>query len=96
MRTRACLQLTLDISKGNRAAAAGIYQKYKIPFLATIDGGTSKERLIRNEGVQVLHGFYTVAQAQAYLNKPLFTQDVVAGLKPYRNSDPEVRIYDVM
>ena len=34
--------------------------------------------------------------AQAYLDSPLFTQDVVAGLKPYLNSAPDVRIFDVM
>ena len=92
----AYLQITLDISNENRAAAAGIYQKYKTPFLTTIDGATSKELLIRDQDVQVLHGFKTVAQAQAYLNSPLFTQDVVAGLKLYLNSAPDVRIYDVM
>ncbi|MBZ3802222.1 hypothetical protein VOF77_10845 [Leclercia adecarboxylata] len=92
----AYLQITLDISNENRAAAAGIYQKYKTPFLTTIDGATSKELLIREQDVQVLHGFKTVAQAQAYLNSPLFTQDVVAGLKPYLNSAPDVRIYDAM
>ncbi len=92
----AYLQITLDISNENRAAAAGIYQKYKTPFLTTIDGATSKELLIRDQDVQVLHGFKTVAQAQAYLNSPLFTQDVVAGLKPYLNSAPGVRIYDAM
>ena len=92
----AYLQITLDISNENRAAAAGVYQKYKTPFLTTIDGATSKELLIRDQDVQVLHGFATTAQAQAYLNSPLFTQDVVAGLKSYLNSDPDVRIYDVM
>lgn len=92
----AYLQITLDTSNENRAAAAGIYQKYKTPFLTTIDGATSKELLIRDQDVQVLHGFKTVAQAQAYLNSPLFTQDVVAGLKPYLNSAPDVRIYDAM
>ena len=92
----AYLQITLDISNENRAAAAGVYQKYKTLFLTTIDGATSKELLIRDQDVQVLHGFATTAQAQAYLNSPLFTQDVVAGLKPYLNSDPDVRIYDVM
>ncbi len=88
----AYLQITLDISNENRTAAAGVYQKYKTPFLTTIEGATSKELLIRDEDVQVLHGFNTVAQAQAYLNSQLFTQDVVAGLKPYLNSAPGVRI----
>lgn len=92
----AYLQITLDISNENRMAAAGVYQKYKTPFLTTIDGATSKELLIRDQDVQVLHGFETAAQAQTYLNSPLFTQDVVAGLKPYLNDAPDVRIYDVM
>lgn len=47
----AYLQITLDISNENRAAAAGIYQKYKTPFLTTIDGATSKELLIRDQDV---------------------------------------------
>ncbi|ELP5717682.1 hypothetical protein U3C44_23345 (plasmid) [Enterobacter asburiae] len=92
----AYLQITLDISNENRAAAAGVYQKYKTPFLTTIEGATSKELLVRDEDVQVLHGFKTVAQAQAYLSSPLFTQDVVAGLKSNLNSAPDVRIFDVM
>lgn len=92
----AYLQITLDISNENRAAAAGVYQKYKTPFLTTIEGATSKELLVRDEDVQVLHGFKTVAQAQAYLSSAMFTLDVVAGLKPYLNSAPDVRIFDVM
>ncbi len=92
----AYLQITLDISNENRAAAAGVYQEYKTPFLTTIDGATSKELLIRDEDVQVLHGFKTVAQAEAYLGSLLFTQDVVEALKPYLNNAPEVRIYDAM
>lgn len=92
----AYLQISLDISNENRAAAAGVYQQYKTPFLTTIDGATSKELLVRDEDVQVLHGFKTVSQAQAYLSSPLFTQDVVEALKPYLNSAPEIRIYEVL
>lgn len=92
----AYLQISLDISNENRAAAVGVYQQYKTPFLTTIDGAISKELLVRDEDVQVLHGFKTVSQAQAYLSSPLFTQDVVEALKPYLNSAPEIRIYDVL
>lgn len=91
----AYLQITLDISPENRAAAAGIYQKYKAPFLNTISGATSKQLLIRDEDVQVLHGFETAAQAQAYLSSALFINDVVEGLKPFLNTAPDIRIYDV-
>ena len=45
----AYLQISLDISNENRAAAAGVYQQYKTPFLTTIDGATSKELLVRDE-----------------------------------------------
>lgn len=92
----AYLQITLDISEKNRAAAAGVYQKYKAPFLDTIDGAESKELLVRDEDVQVLHGFKTVKQAEAYLSSELFNKDVVEALKPYLNSAPDVRIYSVV
>ncbi|EMU1127487.1 TPA: hypothetical protein U2L56_001504 [Citrobacter koseri] len=87
------LQITLDISNGNRQAAAEVYQKYKVPFLSKIDGAVSKELLVRPEDVQVLHGFNTEEQAKAYLSSELFTQDVVEALKPYLNQAPDVRIY---
>lgn len=91
----AYLQITLNISADNRAAAAGIYQKYKGPFLGTVAGAKSKELLVRDEDVQVLHGFDTTRNANAYLQSELFTADVVAGLKPLLNAAPEIRIYEV-
>lgn len=89
------LQITLKIAEANRAAAAGVYQKYKGPFLDTVPGARSKELLVRNEDVQVLHGFETQENANAYLRSELFTTDVVAGLKPLLDADPDVRIYQV-
>ena len=89
------LQITLKIANVNRAAAAGIYQKYKAPFLNTISGAKSKELLVRDEDVQVLHGFDSRENANAYLQSELFTTDVVAGLKPLLDAVPEVRIYQV-
>ncbi len=89
------LQITLKIADANRAAAAGIYQKYKGPFLDTIAGAKSKELLVRDADVQVLHGFDTREHANAYLHSELFTTDVVAGLKPLLETDPDVRVYQV-
>jgi hypothetical protein len=89
------LQITLKIAVTNRAAAAGIYQKYKPPFLNTVPGAKSKELLVRDEDVQVLHGFDSKENASAYLQSPLFTTDVVAGLKPLLDGAPDVRIYQV-
>ncbi|MCY1074179.1 hypothetical protein [Archangium lansingense] len=87
------LQITLQISPANRPAAAGVYQHYKAPFLETIAGAKSKELLVRDEDVQVLHGFDTAQQASAYLESDLFTADVVNALKPLLDAAPNVRIY---
>jgi len=91
----AYLEITLKVSNENRPAAAGVYKQYKETFLKQIKGAQSKDLLIRNEDVQVLHGFASVVDANAYLNSDLFTQDVVVALSPYLEADPEVRIYDV-
>jgi hypothetical protein len=87
------LQITLKIAPANRPAAAGVYQRYKTPFLSTIAGAKSKELLVRDEDVEVLHGFDTAAQANAYLTSRLFTSDVVGALKPLLDAEPDVRIY---
>ncbi|WNG53720.1 hypothetical protein F0U59_02065 [Archangium gephyra] len=87
------VQITLQISPANRPAAAGVYHRYKAPFLETIAGAKSKELLVRDEDVQVLHGFDTAQQASAYLESDLFTTDVVTALKPLLDAAPNVRIY---
>src|SRR5690242_14573366 len=71
--TMAYLEITLHMDPANRAAAAGVYQQYKQPFLDTVPGATSKELLVRDEDVQVLHGFKNAADARAYLASELFT-----------------------
>ena len=91
----AYLEITLKVSNNNRPAAAKVYNDYKGPFLKEITGAKSKELLIRDEDVQVLHGFATVADAQAYLKSQMFNDDVVKGLAPLLDAEPEVRIYDV-
>lgn len=91
----AYLQITLQVDKANRNAAADVYQQYKQPFLETVEGATDKNLLVRDDDVQVLHSFDTVEHAQAYLSTELFTNDVVGGLAPLLNADPEIRIYQV-
>lgn len=92
----AYLEITLKVANQNRSAAAGIYSQYKASFLKQVKGAQSKELLIRDEDVQVLHGFSSVADANAYLKSDLFNKDVVTGLSPYLDAAPEVRIYDVL
>lgn len=89
------LQITLDIDSAKRADAAEVYTNYKQPFLKNIPGAVSKSLLIRDEDVQVLHGFNSVQEAEAYLESDLFNNDVVVGLKDLLNADPEIRIYSV-
>ena len=89
------LQIALKIANADRAAAACVYQRYKEPFLGTVAGAKSKELLVREEDVQVLHGFDSKENAAAYLQSELFTADVVAGLEPLLGAAPEVRIYEV-
>lgn len=87
------LQITLAIANDNREAEAAVYNKYKAPFLEKIPGATSKQLLVRNEDVQVLHGFDTEQNAKAYLESALFQNDVVRELGPLLTAGPDVRIY---
>lgn len=93
MQVKAYLEITMKIENASRSKAAQIYSDYKKPFLETIEGALTKDLLVREEDVQVLHGFDTIEHAQAYLSSALFQNDVFVSLKPLWSSDPEVRIY---
>ncbi len=95
MKVSAYLQITMKISNENRPAAAKVYTDYRKPFLDTIEGALTKDLLIRDEDVQVLHGFDSAEHAQAYLSSELFRNDVFVGLKPLWDAEPEVKIYTV-
>lgn len=95
MKINAYLEITMKINDANRPAAAKVYTDYRTPFLETITGALSKDLLIREDDVQVLHGFDSVEHAQAYLTSEMFQNDVFVGLKPLWSADPEVRIYTV-
>lgn len=94
--TKAYLEITMYISNSNRPAAAGVYNKYKKPFLDMIKGATLKELLIHDEDVQVLHGFASAEDAAAYLKTDLFNNDVVKELSPLFDKAPEIKIYSVV
>jgi hypothetical protein len=91
---KAYLEITMKVPAKDRMKAGAVYSKYKGPFLATIPGAESKELLLREEDVQVLHGFDSRASAESYLTSALFGNDVVRELKPYLSADPEVRLYE--
>jgi hypothetical protein len=95
MQAKAYLEITMVITNANRPAAAKVYTDYRQPFLSQINGAVSKELLIRDEDVQVLHGFDSVENAKAYLDSEMFKKDVFTGLQPLWTGAPEVRIYSV-
>lgn len=95
MKVKAYLEITMKINETNRPAAAKVYTDYRQPFLDTIDGALTKDLLIRDEDVQVLHGFESAEHAQAYLSSDMFQNDVFVRLKPLWNADPDVKIYTV-
>ena len=92
--TKAFLEITVKVSGADRAKAGAVYSKYKQSFLATVAGAESKDLFLREEDVQVLHGFDSRASAESYLKSALFGNDVVRELKPYLTADPEIRIYE--
>ncbi len=91
----AYLQVTMTIDPADRAAGAKVYSDYLQEFLDTVPGAKTKELLVRDEDVQVLHGFETAEQASAYLSSELFTAKVVPGLTPLFKADPDIRVYTV-
>lgn len=95
MNVKAFLAITMKVPAQNRATAANVYTKYRQPFLDTIPGALSKQLLIRNKDVQVLHGFDSIDHAKAYLKSELFTKHVFTELQPTWSEDPDVRIYQV-
>lgn len=95
MEVKAYLEITMKIDDANRPAAVKVYTDYRQPFLDTIEGALTKELLVREEDVQVLHGFDSAEHAQAYLSSAMFQNDVFVGLKPLWSADPDVKIYTV-
>jgi hypothetical protein len=87
------LEITLKVRADRRPAAGEVYARYRKPFLTSVAGAKSKDLLLRDEDVQVLHGFDSVDHANAYLKSALFERDVVSALTPLLDAPPDVRVY---
>lgn len=96
MQVKAYLQVIMTIDSENRPAAAKVYNDYRQPFLDTVEGALTKECLIRDEDVQVIHGFDSLEHAKAYLDTELFTTKVAPGLQPTWAANPDIRFYEVL
>ena len=90
---KAYLEITMKVS--DRAKAGAVYTKYRAPFLAQVPGAQTKDLLLREEDVQVIHTFASRASAERYLESELFTNDVVTELKPLLTTAPEIRVYEM-
>ena len=95
-KVKAFLEITMNIKEENRAAAAEVYTAFKQPFLSEINGAVTKDLLIRQEDVQVLHGFTSTEAASEYLKSEMFQNDVFVGLKDLWSTEPDVRIYEAV
>ena len=95
MKVKAYLEITMVVNPENRPAAAKVYNDYRQPFLDNIEGALTKELLIREEDVQVIHGFDSQEHAKEYLETYLIKKDVFVGLKPTWAADPDVRFYEI-
>lgn len=96
MQVKAYLQVIMTIDPENRPAAAKVYNDYRQPFLDTVEGALTKECLIRDEDVQVIHGFDSLEHAKAYPDTELFTTKVAPGLQPTWAANPDIRFYEVL
>ena len=90
MNVKSYLEITMKIDEANRPAAAKVYNDYRAPFLKEIPGALTKNLLIRDEDVQMLHGFDSAEHAKAYLSSAMFQNDVFVGLKPLWSAEPDV------
>ncbi len=96
MKVNAYLEVIMKINPENREAATEVYNQYRQPFLDEIEGALTKECLIRDEDVQVIHGFDSLQNAEKYLESELFTQKVAPGLEPTWAGEPDIRFYEVI
>ena len=83
------------IDEANHLAAAKVYNNYREPFLKKIKEALSKNLLVRDEDIQVLHGFDSLENAKAYLESEMFKNDVFVGLQPLWSKNPDIKIYVV-
>lgn len=96
MTVKAYMEAIMTINPENRAQAAEVYTTYRQPLLDDIEGALTKELLVRDEDVQVIHGFDSMDHAKAYIESDLFTSKVAPALQPTWAADPDIRFYEVV
>lgn len=84
MDVRAYLEITMQIPKGSRTAAAQGHTDYRGPFLEQVESTLTKQLRVRDE------------DAQAYCESNMLKDDVATGLSPTWLADPASAIHPAM
>ena len=90
MQVKAYLQITMQISEANRPAAVKVY-RLSPAVLDTIEAALTKDLLVRDEDVQVLHGFDSVERAKGLPGKRPVQRRRRNRLGPYVGRRPQHR-----
>ena len=93
MMEKAYLSVNMKIDSSRLPEVTKVYTNYWEKFLRTIHGARTKDLVIRNEDVQILHSFNSVEDAVGFLSSEMFQRAVFIDLQPYWNDELNVRIY---
>ena len=82
IKVKSHLEITMVVKEKNRESVSKVYYDYKESFLKSINGTLIKDLLVRDENIQVLHGFDSIKNVKAYLSSDMLKNDVFVGLQP--------------
>lgn len=93
--TTAYLQIVLKMNSSNRGELTSTYHKFKDLFREQIKGAKTQELLFSDEDIQLLYGFDTYEDAEAFLSTELYNNIILVALKPLISNNPEIKICHV-
>ncbi|WP_312743435.1 hypothetical protein [Sphingobacterium multivorum] len=93
--TTAYLQIVLKMNSSNRGELTSTYNKFKDLFREQIKGAKTQELLFSDEDIQLLYGFDTYEDAEAFLSTELYNNIILVALKPLISNNPEIKICHV-
>jgi len=93
--TTAYLQIVLKMNSSNRGELTSTYNKFKDLFQEQIKGAKTQELLFSDEDIQLLYGFDTFEDAEAFLSTELYNNVILVALKPLISNNPDIKIYNV-
>ena len=92
---RSFLQITLVVPTPKREEAiTKVFLPGRQRFLDRIPGAVTMDLLVREEDLQVLHGFDTMENASAYLKSPI-GKEILGQLAEISDGKPSIAVYNV-